>query len=484
MNMATEQPDTKKIKAPGIPSIPTFEASFVLTPTATPSIKIRIVATPTIANVQTLTLTPSTTPSVTASITASTTASATPSTTPSTTPSPTPEPSPTPRPTVAFSGQKVIAHAIALAKDIGPRIAGEASADRAAEYIASQFASYGYDVRRQTVQIVSFKDHGSFLKVLPEGRIIQGRALNYSPAGDVDGRLIPAGFGNPDDFPARGFQGGIALVRRGGGIRFRDKVMAASSHGARAVIIYNNQIGSFRGDLERLMPVPVLGIDGRSGQTLVANASSRRVEATLSVKSEIVERATANVIAQSRGQGVRSLVIGGHYDTVVDSPGGNDNATGTAVVLELARVLSTYVLPQDLTILFVAFGAEETGLHGSRRFVESLSKRQRESIVAMLNYDMIGVGDVLAVGGNDHLTRLAVEVAKEQGWTPQQLGMEIAHRSDHAPFVAARVPALMFHAPRDPHYHTERDTVDRVQRGHLVQFGDLGLAVIQRLVRQ
>ncbi len=375
-----------------------------------------------------------------------------------------------------------MAHVMALASEIGPRVAGEAGADRAADYIAEQLASYGYEVHRQSVEFALFEDHGSTLELLAAGGSIAGRALHYSPAGEVEGQVIPAGVGRPEDLPAEGFQGSIALIRRDGEIKFRDKALAAAEAGAGAVIIYNDRAGPFRGDLGELMPVPVLGLDGESGQNLVEQAARGPVSVRVTVGSEIIERVTANVVAQRPGRGTRALLIGGHYDSVQDSPGGNDNASGTAVVLELARVLSTYALPDDLTLYFVAFGAEETGLHGSRHFVNRLDEQQRQSFVAMLNYDMIGVGDVLGVGGNTQLAELAARLAQEQGWTLQQLGVEIAHRSDHAPFIAAGIPALVFHAPDDLHYHSEHDTPDRVQPGHMAQFGRLGLAVVQRLV--
>ena len=429
---------------PASPAIPTFRPAVVATSTATPT------AT------HTVTVTPSATP----------------------------EPSPTPQPTAVFSAERAMAHVMALASEIGPRVAGEEGAELAADYLAEQFESYGYEVHRQIFEYTLFDDHGSKLELLSDGASIAGRALDYSPAGKVEGQVISAGLGRPEDFPADGLQGGIALIRRGGGIRFSEKVLAAAKAGASAVIIYNDRAGPFRGDLGELMPVPVLGLDGQSGQHLVEQASRGPVSVRVTVGAEIVERVTTNVIAERPGLGARALLIGGHYDSVKDSPGGNDNATGTAVVLELARVLSTYALPEDLTLYFVAFGAEEDGLHGSRYFVDRLDAQQRQSFIAMLNYDMIGVGDALGVGGNAELADLAAQLAQEQGWTAQRLGVEIKHRSDHAPFVAAGVPALVFHAPRDLHYHTENDTPDRVQPGHLAQFGRLGLAVVQRLVAE
>ncbi len=400
------------------------------------------------------------------------------------TPSATPEPSPTPRPTAVFSAERAMAHVMALASEIGPRVAGEEGAELAADYIADQFDSYGYEVHRQLFEYTKFVDHGSKVELLPDGASMAGIPMHYSPAGEVEGKLIPAGIGRPEDMPDGGFDGGIALIRRGGGIGFRDKTLAAAEAGAGAVMIYNDRPAPLRGSLGELVPVPVLGLDGRTGQHLVEQASRGPVSVRVTVGAEIVKRVTTNVIAERPGLGVRVLLIGAHYDSVKDSPGGNDNASGMAVLLELARVLSTHVLPEDLTVYFVAFGAEEDGLHGSRYFVDRLDAQQRQAFVAMLNYDMIGVGDVLGVGGSTELTDLAIRFAQQQGWTARQLGVEIAHRSDHHSFITAGVPALVFHAPNDTHYHKETDTPDRIQPGHLAQFGRLGLAVVQRLVAE
>ena len=400
------------------------------------------------------------------------------------TPTATPEPTPTPQPTAVFSAERALDHVGALASEIGPRVSGEAGAALAADYIAGQFESYGYEVYLQIFEYDDFHDHGSTLVLLSTGVSITGRALDYSPAGDAEGPLIPAGVGRADDLPEGGFQGGIALIRRGGEITFREKALAAAEAGASAVIIYNDRAGPFPGSLKEPMPVPVLGLDGQAGQNLAAQAASNPVSVRVTVQAELVQRVTANVVAQRPGRGGRVLLIGGHYDSVPDSPGGNDNASGMAVVLELARVLSTYVLPEDLTLYVVAFGAEEDGLRGSRYFVDRLDEQQRQAVVAMLNYDMIGVGAVLGVGGSTELTDLAAQFAEQQGWTAHRLGVEIAHRSDHHSFITAGMPALVFHAPDDTHYHKETDTPDRIQPGHLAQFARLGLAVFQRLVAE
>ena len=108
-----------------------------------------------------------------------------------------------------------------------------------------------------------------------------------------------------------------------------------------------------------------------------------------------------NVVAVRLGvtQPQRYVIIGGHYDSVSNeayiAPGADDNASGTACVLECARIMSSYTF--DKTIVFIAFGAEEQGLQGSE-FYASQAAANGDDIFAMVNVDMIGYlegGDIL-----------------------------------------------------------------------------------------
>jgi hypothetical protein len=80
------------------------------------------------------------------------------------------------------------------------------------------------------------------------------------------------------------------------------------------------------------------------------------------------------------------VIIGGHRDAVFSSPGADDNGSGTAAVLECARILKD--IPTDLTFIFALFGAEEQGLYGSSHYAGEAAARG-DSIVYMLNMDMI-----------------------------------------------------------------------------------------------
>ena len=108
------------------------------------------------------------------------------------------------------------------------------------------------------------------------------------------------------------------------------------------------------------------------------------------------------------------FVVGAHYDIVPPTmAGANDNTSGTAVVLALADALSGRSLP--FTVRFIAFGAEELGLYGSRNYVSALGDAELGQVKAMLNLDPVGTGAWIGVAGNDELMALALEMAKGLG---------------------------------------------------------------------
>ena len=99
--------------------------------------------------------------------------------------------------------------------------------------------------------------------------------------------------------------------------------------------------------------------------------------------------AAENIIARKPGCGTirKKIVLCAHFDTVIDSPGADDNASGMAALLEMARILSS--LPAENAIEIVFVDLEEPGMVGSRKYVESQNSR-REEIISTVNLDMIG----------------------------------------------------------------------------------------------
>ena len=187
------------------------------------------------------------------------------------------------------------------------------------------------------------------------------------------------------------------------------------------------------------------------------------------------------------------IVIGAHYDAVPGCPGADDNATGVAVLLELARHFVEH-LPRR-TIHFVAFDLEEYGLIGSRAYVEALNG---QPILFMLSLEMLGycihqvsaeasqnyplealryiypkTGNFIALIGNWQTMPTMWRLKRAFGaanvacaWLPmvnRGLPLPAARRSDHSPFWDAGYNAIMVTDTadlRNPNYHTPMDTFE------------------------
>lgn len=185
---------------------------------------------------------------------------------------------------------------------------------------------------------------------------------------------------------------------------------------------------------------------------------------------------TANIIGLEPNAGHKPrIVLGAHYDTVSGAvAGANDNASGVAVVLELARLLVQRPAPYALQI--VLFGAEErrsTGgsLTGSRHFVA----HSPEPVAAMVNVDMVGCGTDLHVWRSGARGRYLADLfARSAAALSLPLDADGASpNSDHASFARAGVPAVWLQSLPDPRNHTPRDRVEELSAVSLQRAGRL-----------
>jgi len=389
------------------------------------------------------------------------------------------EPSPPPASTTAAApaepdGDRIFEDVQQLSDEIGPRPAGTPMEDVAADFIAERFRALGYDVAFQEFSIATQTNRFSSVTVkrtTPEQ--LSTYPFDGSSAGTISARLVPAGIGRPNEFPA-GTAGNIALIERGE-LLFGEKVANAIAAGAKGVIIYNNAPGIFLGQLGNSVPVPVVSISQEEGKDLVASPA----DVELSVGNMTTDSAK-NVIATPPGQQCET-VTGGHYDSVPQAPGASDNATGTATVMEIASVLSKN--GQKGAHCFVLFGAEENGLLGSRYYVSQLDAAAKSRLKAMLNFDMVGVGDEgWWLIGNSDLQRQMETLAGElqiQDVEPNVLIRGLS--SDHASFIEGGIPALMFHRWEDNLLHTPQDVSNRVSADYLEEAARMGVAMLQQL---
>ena len=371
----------------------------------------------------------------------------------------------------------------ALALVIGPRPAGSDAEDKAARYLRDQLQGFGYEIELQPFSFDVFVDAGSGLEVLsPPAASPAVFPFDPSANGVVEGELVGAGIGRPGDFPTDS-AGKIALIQRGM-LRFSEKVANAAAAGAVGTVIYNNEPPLFGGDLSVLSDIPAVAMSQEDGEALLAKTQSGPVSVRLTVLTETGPRDSQNVIARPP-DGECRVVAGGHYDSVPGGPGANDNASGTATVVEMARALAADGEFDD--VCFVLFGAEETGLIGSSRFVDRLTAAESETLEAMLNFDMVGVGTNWLLGGSLSITDIAVAEAEERGLDYIRSSSDLSG-SDHASFLAADVPAIFLHSffetiADDPRYHTTEDQPQHVEPSRMGEIGDAGLAVIEELLR-
>ena len=220
----------------------------------------------------------------------------------------------------------------------------------------------------------------------------------------------------------------------------------------------------------------------------------RGVTVALQVRLAETRVQTDNVVALLPGAEPalknENIVIGAHYDHLgfgyfgardgaaagTIHPGADDNASGTAVLLELARRLAQLPLKPSRTIVFVAFSGEELGLFGSRHFVNGIPSIA--STKAMLNLDMVGRmrGNRVTVFG----TRSSENFSKWVTTAAHQLGLEVREsddvgRSDHQSFYNKKIPVLHFFTGIHEDYHRATDSWDKLNLDGMAQVGDLAL---------
>jgi len=200
---------------------------------------------------------------------------------------------------------------------------------------------------------------------------------------------------------------------------------------------------------------------------------------------------TENVIATPRGFDPTKphLVVGGHLDTVVPSPGGNDNGSGAATVLELARLAS--IQPTSMPIVWIEFGAEERrrpgvsgATYGSRYYVAHLDSAERHSLRGMLAVDMVGNGPVAfvcheALTGDGFVDALLASARRLH--LPAQKRVVVGLFSDHYAFEHAGFTVGWLWSGNNPTLHTPRDTIAIAQFSSIDRIGRIAWETLRTL---
>ncbi len=213
--------------------------------------------------------------------------------------------------------------------------------------------------------------------------------------------------------------------------------------------------------------------------------------------SGLVSQNVLGVLPGSGSLASEWIIVGAHYDhlgftqevdSVVVWNGADDNASGTAALLEIARFMSDYVAEggaaeERRSIMFQAYGAEEVGLVGSVHYCEQPTVPTGD-VVAMLNLDMVGRlrNDVLIVIGTSSSDDWDDVFAEVNRSALQLIFDDSSLRgSDHYCFYLQDRPVVVFHTGPHAEYHTPFDDVDLINLTGLVRVADVALDVLQEV---
>ena len=397
------------------------------------------------------------------------------------------------------------------------RQAGSPQAHAAGAYIAQRFAEYGlqpagvdgtyfqpfpvlYTTLTETPELIVTGPGGA----THEYAFRQDYATivrYYAGSGEAEGPVIWVHDGRHADYDGVDAVGKVVLCREHGE---EDQARNALEHGAVGLLLLTDpaarpldRIGPYR-DVWVPVPIPALRVSPTVAQDLLAGSGLTLDDLTIRFDSYPLSTTARLVVAlrtdeAARGRNVlgvlpgrdpayadQVVIIGGHYDHMGQDPdgtawvGANDNASGVAVLLEIARSWQEQGYVPRRTVLFGAWDAEEMGLVGSRYYVAH-PQYPLTATVGMIQLDMVGAGaDIISIDGTDPL-------ASQLAATAHTLGISTtvtqAGRSDHAPFMKAGVPAdlLIWFGPPDgsavPHYHRPADVPAVIEPDRLAGAG-------------
>jgi len=298
------------------------------------------------------------------------------------------------------------------------------------------------------------------------------------------------------------------------------KAINARNHGAKALIVVNGKLGEGEEDfLTRFgsvsgpenVGIVMVQVKNAVAETWfqAAGKSLRQLQeqinastnpasfafpdslpVSVNVAIETTRATVDNVLAWLPGRTDEYVIIGAHYDHLgrgnVDSlapsqigqihPGADDNASGTAGVLELARLLAPERGKLKRSILFMDFAGEELGLLGSAEWVKEPT-RPLDKAVAMINMDMIGriKDDKVYIGGvgTGSTFKSVLDQAEKEAPFKFEASPGGYSSSDHTSFVAKKIPVLFFFSGLHSDYHKPSDTWDKINGASAAQLLDM-----------
>ncbi len=382
---------------------------------------------------------------------------------------------------------KAMQHLRHLCVEIGPRPVGSATNHVAADYVEGAFRAASLEVERQEFACPDWVEEDTFLEL--EGQRLQAAANAFSPPCDV---VAPAvAVGTLTELEAADLAGQIGILygdlTKGHGLSCRHAFYFPDRDGQimdlleekrpAAVITVHATIGS----LERLMrdwefPIPSATVPAEVGLALLRQAHPTL---RLRIKSQRSPGRFCNVVARKAGTRPERVVLLAHLDTMHNTPGAIDNASGVAVLLALAEGLAAQDLPLGLE--WIAVNGEENGGLGDAEYL----RRRGDSlgqVLAVVNVDgvggQVGANSLTVMGASQAFQE---QIAKVHQRYPGVVWSDPWYESDHAAFLMQGTPCVPISSVGVANNHLPADMVEWINPAKLGEVESLVADVVHSL---
>jgi Zn-dependent M28 family amino/carboxypeptidase len=365
--------------------------------------------------------------------------------------------------------------------DIRDRMAGTDGERAAADATRDALAAFCDDVWLDEFDVQGWERETA--RVEAAGETFDERdeviALPRSPAIAATGEFVDVGFGLPADFESADVEGRVVMVDSNvpswfdRHIHRREKYYHAVEGGAVA-FVYKNHVegclpptGSVGKAADPIGAIPAVGVSKETGARLARRATGTPV--TVDVDAHIADATSQNVHGVLGPDTAEEVLVTSHVDAHDIAEGAMDNGAGTAMVVEVARILAERANELDTRVHVIAFGSEEVGLAGA---AFDAATRDLDAITTVLNFDGVVRGRTLKFYTHafDALQDAAEAIGERYGHpittTPEQ-----GPHSDHWEYVKWGVPG--YHVVSETGDagrgwgHTHADTLDKLEKRDL-----------------
>jgi aminopeptidase YwaD len=395
----------------------------------------------------------------------------------------------------AASERRLEADLRVLAEDIGVRLSGSAGEQAAVRHLSRQLGQTGAQIREERFAMRERRVESEELEIrLPGGwRSFACSLFSNTPGTEGQWREAPLVFFEaPAEYSRATLAhlGGKAVVHLGSHIESREHYRRLMEAGPAFLLFVDVRYpgtvpladGMFPAYTDTLGAVPTLNVAYMDAWEWKKQGA---LAARLRVRGGMREAESQNLIAEFPGRSPELLLVSGHHDTQADSPGADDNGTGTVALLELARLLGG-LGPLRRTVRLVSFGAEEQLSVGSAEYVRRHRAELAEKGRFLLNFDSFGshLGWLELIAGSSQVAEYLSGVFQRHDLY-LAVNTQVMPYADHFPFVAAGLPAASLlrsncTAGRFFH-HRPDDDLSRVSTALLARVLDASLEALVEL---